>query len=223
MPGTISISMSGGYVAAVGLTGFAVLAAFLFYRFTLPPLSPGRRVIFALCRGVALALLVLLLCEPLLRNIHHTEKPPTVAVVIDNSQSMSLRDGSGDRAMNVKQLLHKDQFRIPPTGWNLSFYTFSSALSLSSEVLPDSLPLDGETTDLSDALTALESKTEEENIRSVVLITDGDYTTGKNPLYAAEALRVPVYTVGVGDTADQKDVLIENIGTNTLVYAGERV
>ncbi len=223
MPGTISISLTGGYGIFLLLTGLAILAAFVFYRFTLPPLSPGRRVALALLRGIALALLILLLFEPLLRNIYHTQTPPCIAVVVDNSQSMSLRDGTGDRALMMRQLLHDKQFKNPLPGWKLRYYTFSSALSLPSENLPDSLSLNGETTDLSDALNTLRYKTDEENIRSVVIITDGDYTTGKNPLYAAEALGIPVYTVGVGDTAEQKDVLIEDVNTNNLVYAGERV
>ena len=45
------------------------------------------------------------------------------------------------------------------------------------------------------------------NLQAVVLITDGNSTTGMNPLYEAQELAVPVFTVGVGDTTDQKDLL----------------
>ncbi len=62
-----------------------------------------------------------------------------------------------------------------------------------------------------------------ENIQAAVIMTDGNYTTGKNPLYDAEALGIPLYTVGVGDTTDQKDVLVEKIVTNTLAYTETQV
>jgi hypothetical protein len=223
MPGSISISLGGGYAVALLVMVVIILASFIFYRFTLPPISRSKRTVFSLLRGCALSLLLLLLFEPLLRNIQHRQQSPVIAIMVDNSQSMSLVDGSGDRAVELNKLLHQAQFQQPMTGEEFRYYTFASSLSLPSETRPDSLVLNGETTDLSDALNGLKDKAEEENIRAVVLLTDGVYTTGKNPGYAAEALGIPVYTVGVGDTAEQKDVLIENINTNTLAYAGERV
>src|SRR5208337_3137782 len=55
------------------------------------------------------------------------------------------------------------------------------------------------------------------------LVTDGVFTAGKNPLYVAEALGIPVHTIGVGDTAEQKDVLVDRVVANSLAYAEEKV
>ncbi|MEK9136674.1 MAG: hypothetical protein AAB393_06080, partial [Bacteroidota bacterium] len=47
---------------------------------------------------------------------------------------------------------------------------------------------------------------------------DGTYNLGQNPVYEAERLGVPLYTVGIGDSSEQKDVVITRIAANDLVY-----
>ena len=44
-----------------------------------------------------------------------------------------------------------------------------------------------------------------------------------NPLYEAEELGVPVFTIGVGDTSEQKDILIRKVLTNEITYVGTKV
>ena len=87
---------------------------------------------------------------------------------------------------------------------------------------PDSVTFAGEVTNISDALSGLKPLLAKENIQSVLLVSDGNYTIGKNPLYDAEALGIPVYTIGVGDTSEQQDIVVENISTNALAYSGMR-
>ncbi len=215
--------MAGKYFPAVLLVAFVLLIAFFFYRWTLPPLSRTTRIVLSVLRGLALALLILLLFEPLLRIIHRDQQSPVVAVLIDNSESMSLTDGSGNRAAGVKAFLRKESAGRGIPGARVEFYLFSSKLSFPSGSPPDSMVMNGQTTDISEALGEIKNRLGQENIQSVVLISDGNYTTGKNPEYLAEETGLPVYTVGVGDTSDQKDVLIQNVNTNAVAYADERV
>jgi hypothetical protein len=44
-----------------------------------------------------------------------------------------------------------------------------------------------------------------------------------NPTYEAEALGVPVYTVGIGDTVARRDLVISRVLHNSVAYAGTNV
>jgi hypothetical protein len=201
----------------------AVSTAFFFYRYTLPPLPARLRIILSLLRALSLSLIFLILFEPIFRLISSSNQSPVLAVLIDDSQSMTIKDGNGDRAKIVKQFLQKKQFRNVPSDVRVQYYKVASKLGSSEGGIPDSLSFKGETTDLSAVLSEVKEQIQRENIQTLVLITDGEYTTGKNPIYAAEALGIPVYTVGVGDTSDQKDILVEKIATNNIAYAETRV
>jgi hypothetical protein len=48
-------------------------------------------------------------------------------------------------------------------------------------------------------------------------------TEGGNPVYEVDALGLPVYTVGIGDTSDRRDVLIRSVLTNSLAYVDTKV
>ena len=62
-------------------------------------------------------------------------------------------------------------------------------------------------------------KEDKSNISSVVIISDGVITDGTNPLYTAEKLNIPVFTIGVGDTTKHKDIELKNILYNEYIYA----
>jgi hypothetical protein len=218
--GAVSLSLAGSLLLLIAAAAAAVGAAFLFYRFTLPPLPGGRRVTLSLLRGAALALLLLLLFEPVARFTSTRTQDPVIAVLVDNTQSMTIRDAAGDRAAAVRSFLGSSGER---SGAVVRFVTFAGKLQSTLLAQPDSARFDGETTNLSAAFAGLKEQIARENIQAVVLVSDGNYTEGKNPLYDAEALGLPVSTVGVGDTAEQKDLLVERVVTNNLAYAETRV
>lgn len=55
---------------------------------------------------------------------------------------------------------------------------------------------------------------------AVVLATDGIYNRGANPASVAEHLTVPVYTIALGDTTQQRDAAIGGIRTNRVAMLG---
>ena len=57
------------------------------------------------------------------------------------------------------------------------------------------------------------------NVSAAVILSDGVITDGSNPIYMAEKSGIPIYTVGVGDTAKRKDVEIKNVIYNEFIYA----
>ncbi len=63
----------------------------------------------------------------------------------------------------------------------------------------------------------------DKNLRSVLLISDGQYNTGRNPIYLASDYGIPIHTLVIGDTLQQQDLMIARVVTNELAYVGQQV
>lgn len=217
----LAISFGGSLLLLIFLLCVAIAATFFFYRRTVPPIPQGKKLFLAILRGSALAILLFLVFEPLLKLLFRQEQEPVLAVLIDGSESMAVRDRAAERSTLIREFLAKNELRTLPS--KISYYQFSSDLENIRSLQPDSLRFDGETTDLATVLGQLLELGARENIQAAVLISDGVYTVGRNPLAVVEEFGIPLYTVGVGDTVDQRDVLIAKVTTNNIVYAETRV
>ena len=200
-----------------------IAAAILFYRYTLPPLPRGRRFILSTLRALTLLLLVIVVSEPVVRMKSTSAQQPTVAVLIDDSQSMTINDGSKNRAALVREFLKENDLHHLTSGVEPRFFLFSSKLEPATVDQRDSISFKGQATNLAETFIGLKEMLSAEHIQAAVLVTDGNYTVGKNPVYDAEELGIPVSTVGVGDTTEHKDLLIEKVATNNIAYAGTKV
>jgi hypothetical protein len=208
------------YVLAAVL---ALALAFAVYRYTLPPVSRLRRNVLWVLRAAALALLILLLFEPLLTYLVGRSRPPVVAVLVDNSASMAITGRSEDRAKVLRNLLAASELSALTHRAQVRAFAFADTLV---ELPFDSLaklPLNGVGSDVAGAWTRAQKLLSAENLAAVVLISDGAYNLGENPVRVASASPVPVYTIGVGDTTGEADAFIAQITTNELVYTGSRV
>ncbi|MGD1043933.1 MAG: hypothetical protein ABR936_01260 [Bacteroidota bacterium] len=168
-------------------------------------------------------LLFLLLGEPLLSLITHSVGQPIVAILVDNSQSMAITDRIGRRDEMLKSILRSDIWKQISNDGRLAYSIFDTKVRSFTAITDDSLTFKGEATDIAEALKSVKQTFVSSNLQAVVLITDGNSTIGMNPLYEAEELGVPVFTVGVGDTIEQKDLLIRKTLTNEITYAGTKV
>lgn len=61
-----------------------------------------------------------------------------------------------------------------------------------------------------------------QNLGAVVLATDGIYNEGSNPLYAGNKLNAPVFAVAIGDTTQQKDLVLKRVFHNKIAYLGDK-
>ena len=52
-------------------------------------------------------------------------------------------------------------------------------------------------------------------------MTDGIYNQGTNPIYSAEELQAPVFSLAFGDTTTNRDLLVRNVFHNEKVYQGD--
>jgi len=216
-----TLSLGGSGFIFILLLCVAVAATAFLYRSTVPPVPRRKRIFLASLRGTALTILLALLFEPLLKLQFRVAQEPVLAVLIDDSQSMTIRDRMGNRAEAVHRLL--DAAPFARLSARVSYYRFASQLHRLESLEKDSLQFSGEVTDVASALQQLREQRTHGNIQAAVLISDGEYTVGKNPVAIVDALGIPLYTVGVGDTLEQRDLLIANVTTNNIVYAQTRV
>src|SRR5690606_13814670 len=96
----------------------------------------------------------------------------------------------------------------------------SDTRPLPADGFADSLRFSGARTDIAAALDRVREELKDENLRGVLLVSDGRYNTGRNPLYTAERYPVPIYTAVVGDTTRQRDLQVRRVTTNEIAYLG---
>jgi len=206
---------------------FAIVAAaalsFYVYRNTIPPVSGLWRALLASLRGLAIILVVLLLFEPILSITREKLEKPVVAVLIDDSASMNLKDEKGGRAQAVREVLANNLFQSPPGDLDVRFFPFSHEIEGEALAPPDSLTFDGDGTNIRSALEALSERLSEQNFVSVVLVSDGGNNLGDSPIRLAKTYGVPIHTVAIGDPTQQTDLLVSNYVTNEIAYSEAEV
>jgi hypothetical protein len=202
---------------------FAIVFSLIVYRRTVPPVSTGNRLLLVALRSLAVILLIFILFEPILSILRKSNKKPVVAVVVDNSKSMTIKDRAGDRESQLKSILRSDGLQDISKTADVRYARFSDKFDFAPWLTSDSLKLNGNGTDIAHAIRQIKASAVDENIQAVVLLTDGDYNLGQNPIYEAETLGKPIYTVGLGDSSEQKDLLISKVLTNEIAYVDSRV
>jgi len=206
-------------LAAAGAGALAVLA----YRFTVPPVSSLVRTTLMVIRGLGLFLLFLLIGEPLLSLIYHRFEKPVLAVLIDQSRSMTIQDKEGDRKTSLLNALNAPALKSVEQSSDLLYGVFDTKLRLLNSFAYDSISFKGEGTDIGGALKQLKEQSSERNLQGVLLISDGNATSGSSPLFEAEESGLPVFTVGIGDTSEPHDVVVQRVLANTITYVGNKV
>ena len=219
---SFSLGMNPWLLAASLLAAGA--AAVWFYRHTTPALSRGKRVALGALRFGALFFILLLLLDPVLRMVQQEEKEPVVAVLLDDSASVRLASAS-DTSLAGAQARIRDLLRHTPPAMQegqVRYVRFGADLEETSfsRFDPDSLGLDAIRTNIAQALISAGERWREDNLRAVVLVSDGRYNTGRNPLYVSERYPAPVFTAIAGDTLRRQDIRIQRVLTNDVAYAG---
>jgi hypothetical protein len=215
----ISLAINGNIFVLIIALVVAVAAGFFFYRYTLPRVPLSSRILFSILRSLSLICLILLLFQPTLRFKSSGNRPPTVAILIDGTQSMMLNDNGESRSEKIIKYLRSEALNSFPNNVQLKYYSFSSTLHSIPDILNNPISFSGEATDIASSFSALKDSLITQNISAAILITDGNYTEGKNPIYSTEEMSLPIYTVGVGDTVDQKDIVVLHALTNNITYA----
>ena len=200
MPGFTS-SYSPLFLALFLLIAAAV--SWYFYRNS--SLSTPFKIFLISLKTLALFLLMALFIEPVLSYLVKNDNAAIDIVLIDNSRSM-LTGSKQDELNSV--ITSGDIF-----GGGKRVFTFSNTTALVSS--KDSLNINGFTTDLSSSLTKLKENYPDRSFSSITIISDGLFISGVNPLYEVKNMGVPIITAAIGDTSQQKDVVMSKVVYNS--------
>jgi len=196
------------------------------YRVTIPAISTGWRWVLGTLRFTALALICFLLLQPVVRQLSETERPPILAVLVDDSASM--RVVNGETADTTTQAVRdRLQSVVPPIVDELPgtvrFFAFDRSLKGLSDAPLNDLSFEGPRSDMGAALQDVQETLQGENLRGVALVSDGQYNSGRNPARVADRFSLPVHTITVGDTTRRRDLQVRRVSTNDRAYVDTKV
>ncbi|MFW6290011.1 MAG: hypothetical protein ACOC0R_03500 [Mariniphaga sp.] len=141
---------------------------------------------------------------------------PLIIAAWDISGSVVASGDSIQRAEEIKQLKEQITEELGDE-YRLVHYYFGQETNLDG-----SLNFSDKKSDYSNLFTTIASNHFNENIGALMLAGDGIYNQGKNPVNMTNELTFPVFSVGLGDTAEVTDARIQGIRVNRTSFSGNR-
>ena len=192
-----------GWVVLCLLTG-ALYAWWLYYHDLRRGISARRVVRFMLIfRFLSVTLISFLILSPLIRLSEKVIEKPVVILGIANSESV----------------INSPDSLFYRTTWPEQLRELQRGLEEKAEVRIFSIgsgvregfnaDFTDKESDLSSFFSEIKTRFTNRNVAAVVLASDGIYTQGIDPFYAARPVAWPVYTVALGDTTIRKDAIVK--------------
>lgn len=218
----------GVSVDAAGIVGglaLVILLVWALYRKTTTSVSGRLRMGLILLKSAALVILFLCLLQPMLTASKLVPQESTIAVLVDNSRSMTIRDVEGKRSRGERasELLFGKNGLMDrlEENFRLRVYRVDSGTGPISG--PEDLSFKGARTSLAQGLKYTAEALKGLPLSGLVLITDGGDNSREDPLRKARILKsldIPVFTVGVGRKLVAKDREITRVTTSKTVMEG---
>jgi len=202
-------------IASAALSAAAVV---LSYTWAKGRANRWLRLGLAGLRWVIITALVLCLLDPeWIDAIKHRQKS-RLAVLVDTSRSMGIKDIPDGRLAAAKRWLQNEFTSGAPTDVGIDYYTFDQSLAFLPSL--DSARASGDATGLADALQGLLAIPREDPLVGVVLCSDGIENVRRDPETIARLYHrkgVPIHALTVGTTNDVQDIILENVQVKRAV------
>lgn len=182
------------------LIALVVAVFFLFSPMALKrPVSGGKRFLLGLLQWVPLALVAWLIFDPLASRRESETVHPVVALVWDDSPSMGFEDGieGQPRIETVRKWVTDVQETWPDA---------QRQLALDSLALSELVPAHGSGSDFAQAFITLSGRYPAGRLQELIFVSDGQDRSLDSTMSAAESLKVPIHTLGIGPELPEKDV-----------------
>lgn len=210
---SFTILTSGSWLLIILFVLMLAAFSYFVYKYTIPKVSTGLRTFLIIIRSLIFILILFLIFEPVLSLIQKDTVESKTHIYIDNSNSIA----SKDSLIKLQQTLSLIKDFNSTNGIKTKFYTFGKRI--------DSLEVEqSEKINFSESQTNFMSiieniKKNNSQINSAVILSDGIITDGIDPTYKAEKLQIPIFTIGIGDSTQKKDIQIYNVLYNQVIYA----
>ena len=206
------IAFTGNWPAALVLAAGvgAALLAWAFYRRKRAGLPERTFRMLVGLRVLAIGVIVVFLLQPVLRLVRTEATQAVVAVVLDASESMSIRDAADDRTRleaAVDLLADRPQALLDRLAGaqSVRLFTFGAVTAeLEDAGRLAGVRADRKATAIGDALREVAARVPRKDLGGIVLLTDGVSTRGDDPEAVARSLGVPVFPVALGGRVGEK-------------------
>ena len=168
-------------------------------------------------RFFAVTVLSFLLLSPLLKSTNREVEKPIIIIAQDNSESLIV---GKDSSFIKKEYKEKLQKLINDLGDKYEVRTYSFADKIKEITSSDSLKFNEKQTDFSSFFDEIETRYSNCNVGAIIVSSDGLFNKGSNPVYSSEKIKTTIYTVALGDTTVNKDIILLKTEHNRLAYLG---
>lgn len=166
-------------------------------------------------RSLGLFLIGILLLGYAFSTTIDEEDEPVIIWIQDNSSSILYNKDSS--YYNV-QYINDVQKVVNDIQSNFEFSGFSFSDDVSDSLI---LNFSGKETNISNAFEYIFDRFYNRNIGAIILASDGIYNRGVSPVFTSGLVDfVPVYSIALGDSTQQKDLFIKDIAHNKLAFLG---
>ncbi len=197
-----------------------IYALALYYRDRKHEFSRTLTRLMAIFRFITVSILSFFLLSPLLETISKSTENPIIVIGQDNSSSILHSDSlyyTTDYLEHFNQViadLEQDyEVRLYRVGEQV-FPLGTSVMDTSSITYNEKL------SGLSAFFDEVNIIYANRNVGAVVLASDGIFNKGISPVYAAGKVPFPVYSIAMGDTSVQRDLILKRLNYNRIAFKG---
>ncbi len=170
----------------------------------------GKKLL--ILRIVIYLLIMIIILAPYREIRKSLYEKPIVAILIDASKSMTIRDPIS-RFSLVKEFLKSEfvnkKLKKKHTLLYYPFTTYSQKAAV--EQIFESDNLEGNGTDIAQAILTVNQELKGKNVAGFIVVSDGSHNGKENPLKVVKNFDRPIYTFGVGKGEDFVDVSLAEI------------
>lgn len=192
----------------------ALVAFILYHQNRKYELSNQTSWLLGSLRAIVVAFIAFLLLNPLIKSQKRFTEKPVIVFLQDNSASVQTGTDSAFIQSEYLQAISALEENLSEN-YDVEMFSFDDHLAS-----PPNMNFQGAITNLSAVLDEVETRFAYRNVGAMIIASDGIYNRGSNPVYAADGLAFPIYTIALGDTSLQHDLILKKISFNRIAYLG---
>lgn len=199
----------------------AVIAGILFLSFRKTDYRIFSNIwILFFIRCAVMILLLIIIVKPIIKwtTVEHLE--PCVDIFVDRSASMSAHQNVS--ADSLRKIVKMVCGTFQEQGVKVRVYPFSYEVEPEIRTVNE-LQWNAGGTNLSDVLIKGTQRLPDENIQAAIMITDGVFTQGEDPLLMNIDSEFPIYTLGIGDSMPILDPAVVEILVPSTAEVGDSI
>lgn len=150
----------------------------------------------------------------MIRTLSREIEKPILLIALDESKSII----NSKDSVKIKSVIQEDINNLRnklAADYDLRFFKFGDKVEDQIDYNFNDL-----STNFSQLFNQFDIQFDNRNVGGIILATDGLFNDGSSPLRGPSRLKVPVYSIAMGDTTIRKDILIAAVNHNREAFLG---